>query len=265
MGKLTDQALALAGFTYVVEGAAYVPPPPVPKGATTTENAKPSCDSAPPSTDLIPSFGVADTQYTMHSCAKDTRTQDRFCLFSNICWKDGKFTYFRNPKVHLPWGDTNEFTEMQGFLNIMTDAIKPTLADVTPQVFAPPAFVDSPIPAVFTRGKTDTTTFLAVNSRFVNLGHRLGDNVWPYLRSVEAFGGGWAPGRRTEVVLVNSCKPGSTKAECERYQAMAWRPLSSKPLQYLDKMNNHCFSKLIVGTSKGSFILGSQFPDPGKL
>ena len=163
MGKLTDQALALAGFTYVAEGAAYVPPPPVPKGTTTTANTKPSCDSGPPSTDLIPSFGAADTQHTMHSCAKDTRTQDRFCLFSNICWKDGKFTYFRNPKIHLPWGDTNEFTEMQGVLNIMTDAIKPTLADVTPQVFAPPAFVESPIPAVFTRGKTDTTTFLAVN------------------------------------------------------------------------------------------------------
>ena len=92
--------------------------------------------------------------------------------------------------------------------------------------------------------------FHRTKSRFTNLGHRLGDNVWPYLRSVQAYGGGWAPGRRTEVVLINSCKPGSTKVECEHYQGMAWKPLSSKPIQYLSQMNNHCFSKLIVGVRR---------------
>ena len=90
--------------------------------------------------------------------------------------------------------------------------------------------------------------------------------MWPYLRSVEAFGGAAGSGRRTEVVLKNSCitTQYATMATCERFEKVVWRPMSSKPLQYLDKMNNHCFSKLIVGTSKGSFILGKQYPDPGK-
>ena len=30
-------------------------------------------------------------------------------------------------------------------------------------------------------------------------------------------------------------------------------------------MNNHCFSKLIVGTSKNAFIMGAGHPDPGLL
>ena len=167
MGLLVDQALALAGFTSVAKESAFTyvaEPKKTSKVAAphTSSTTTTTCDSAPPSTHLIQSFGADEKRHTMHTCIEGGQ-DDRSCLFSNLCFSNGKFTYFRNPRVHLSWGETGKFTEMLENINLMTNAVRPLLDDVTPHSFAPPAFAESPIPDSFTRGNDDTTTFLAIN------------------------------------------------------------------------------------------------------
>jgi hypothetical protein len=64
--------------------------PPLPKEPVMLSSGK-QCSAR--FNGLVGGFGNSDKKYTMHSCT--TAKGDRFCMFSNLCWANGRFTYYR--------------------------------------------------------------------------------------------------------------------------------------------------------------------------
>jgi hypothetical protein len=80
------------------------------------------CDAR--SNGLVGGFGNSDKNYTMHSCA--TSDGDRFCMFSNLCWANGRFTYYRKSLDRPKMRETQTDRQTDSQTNRPTD-IQPTV------------------------------------------------------------------------------------------------------------------------------------------